>query len=83
MIEFWREWFRPAVSNQYVVLCIGIALGVLVLYGLIRSGIYIWHFGFRNWLRATFRIDSESWRLIGMLLFVAIAVALMYLRGGG
>jgi hypothetical protein len=83
VIEFWREWFRPAVSNQYVVLSIGIALGILVLYGLIRAGIYIHHFGFVNWLKATFKIDTESWRLIGILLFVAVAVALMYMRGAG
>ena len=83
MIEFWREWLNPVISNQWVVFSFGGSLALLALYFLFRSGLYIGRFGFRNWLRATFRMDSESWRLIGMLLFVAIAVALMYLRGGG
>jgi len=83
VIEFWREWLNPVVSNQWVVFGIGSGLGLLVLYFLFRSGLYIKRFGFVNWLRATFRIDSENWRLIGILLLFAIAVALMYVRGGG
>ena len=83
MIEFWRDWLNPVISNQWVVFSIGGGLGLLLLCFLFRSGLYIRRFGFRNWLRATFQIDSESWRLIGILLFFAIAMALMYLRGGG
>jgi hypothetical protein len=83
MIEFWRDWLNPVISNQWVVFSIGGGLGLLLLYFLFRSGLYIRRYGFRNWLRATFQIDSESWRLIGILLFVAIAAALMYLRAAG
>jgi hypothetical protein len=83
VIEFWREWLNPVISNQWVVFSIGGGLGLLVLYGLFRSGLYIKRFGFVNWLKATFRIENESWRLIGILLLFAIAVALMYVRGGG
>jgi hypothetical protein len=71
------------ISNQWVVFGIGGGLSLLVLYFLFRSGLYIKRFGFVNWLKATFRIESESWRLIGILLLFAIAVALMYVRGGG
>ena len=83
MIEFWREWLNPVISNQWVIFGFGSGLGLLVLYGLFRSGLYIHRFGFVNWLKTTFRIDTENFRLIGILLLVAIAVALMYIRGGG
>ena len=83
MIEFWREWLHPVISNQWVVWSLGLGLGVLVLAFLFRSGLFIHRYGFVNWLKCTFQIDSESVRLIGILLFVAIAVALMYLRGAG
>ena len=83
MIEFWREWLSPVVSNQWAVFGIGSGLGLLILFFLFRSGLYVHRYGFVNWLKATFRIDSESWRLISVLLLVAIAVALMYVRGAG
>lgn len=83
MIEFWREWLDPVVSNQWVVFGIGSGLGLLVLFFLLRSGLYIKRFGIVNWLKSTFQIENESWRLIGILLFVGFAVALMYLRGAG
>jgi len=83
VIEFWREWLNPVISNQWVVFSLGGGLGILVLYFLFRSGLYIRRFGVVNWLKSFYQIEAESWRLIGILLFVAIAVALMYLRGAG
>jgi hypothetical protein len=78
VIEFWREWLRPAVSNQYVVISFGTGLGILVLAFLIRSGVYIHRFGIINWVKSTFQIEGESWRLIGILLLVMIAAAMVW-----
>jgi len=83
VIEFWREWLNPVISNQWVVFSLGGGLGILVLYFLFRSGLYIRRFGVVTWLRSFYQIEAESWRLIGILLFVGIAAALMYLRGAG
>ena len=83
MIEFWREWLNPVISHQWVVFSLGGGLGILVLYFLFRSALYIRRFGVVNWLKSFYQIEPESWRLIGILLFVGIAVALMYLRGAG
>jgi len=77
-MEFWREWLRPAVSNQYVVVSFLAALGILVLAFLVRSGVYIYRFGIVNWLKSTFEIEGESWRLIGILLLVMIAAAMVW-----
>jgi len=77
VIEFWREWFRPVVSNQWVVAGFSVGLGLLVLYFLIRSALYIGRYGFVNWVKAAFRVDNESWRLIGILLLFVIAAAMV------
>ena len=77
MIEFWREWLNPLISNQWVMVGLGSGLGLLVLYALIRSGVYIRRFGFVNWVKSTFRIENESWRLIGILMLFVIAVAMV------
>lgn len=78
MIEFWKEWLRPAASNQYVVVSLLAGLGLLALAFLARSGVYIYRFGFVRWLKATFQIEGESWRLIGILLLVMIAAAMVW-----
>jgi hypothetical protein len=78
VIEFWREWLRPAVSNQYVVVGFFAGLGILVLAFLIRSGVYVYRFGFVNWVKSAFRMEGESWRLIGILLLVMMAVAMVW-----
>ena len=78
MIEFWREWLNPVISNQWVVLSFGGGLGLLVLWFLLRSGLYIKRFGVVNWLKSTFQIESETWRMIGILMLVLIAVAMVW-----
>src|SRR5262249_36108603 len=83
ILEFWREWLNPESSNHRDVFGPGSGVGLLGLSRLLRSCLYIKRFGFVNWLKTTFRIDGENFRVIGILLLVAIAVALMYLRGGG
>lgn len=77
ILEFWREWLNPVVSNQYAMVGFGGGLGLLVLWFLFRSGLYVWRFGFRNWIRSTFCIDNESWRLFGILMLFVIAVAMV------
>jgi len=78
VIEFWKEWLRPAVSNQYVVVSLLGGLGLLVLAFLVRSGVYIYRFGFFNWVKSAFQMEGESWRLIGILLLVMMAVAMVW-----
>lgn len=78
MIEFWREWLRPVVSNQWVVFGLFSGLGILVLAFLVRSGLYIHRFGVIHWLKSFYRIESESWRLIGILMLFVIAAAMVF-----
>jgi len=78
VIEFWREWLNPVISNQWVVFSLAGGLGLLVLYFLFRSGLYIRRFGVLPWLRSFYRIESESWRLIGILMLFVIAAAMVF-----
>jgi hypothetical protein len=77
----WLRWWSPlVVNNQWVVAALAAGLGLLVLVALFRAVVYIREFGFRNYLRSTFSIENETWRLIGILLFLAIACAMVFLR---
>lgn len=78
MIEFWREWLNPLISNQWVVFGLAGGLGLLVLYFLFRSALVIRRFGVINWLKSFYRIENESWRLIGILMLFVIAAAMVF-----
>jgi hypothetical protein len=78
------QWWSPlVVNNLWVLAALGVGLGLLVVVAIFRSIVYIAHYGFRNYLKSSFRIEGETWRVIGILLLVAIAMMLMYARGGG
>ncbi|HLY11564.1 MAG TPA: hypothetical protein VKW04_19845 [Planctomycetota bacterium] len=78
MIEFWRAWLRPVVSNQWVVVSLLGGLAILVLSFLVRSGLYIRRFGVVTWLKSAWRMDPETWRLIGVLMLFAMAAAMVF-----
>jgi hypothetical protein len=70
-----RDWVNE--DNKWVVMALLFGLGVLILVGLVHSARYVRHFGFLNFLKATFRIEGETWRLIGILALIAMACAMM------
>jgi hypothetical protein len=74
-MNFFREWINE--DNKWVVGALLFGLGVLVLVGLVHSARYVRHFGFLNFLRSTCRIEGETWRVIGILLLLAMACAMM------
>lgn len=75
------QWWSPLiVNNQWVLAALGFGLGLLVLVAIFRSIVYIAHYGFRNYLKSSFRIEGETWRVIGILILVAVAIVLMYGR---
>ena len=78
MIEFWREWLRPVVSNQWVVAGFWVGLAILTLAFLVRSTVYVWRFGVVNWLKSAYRIDGETWRLIGILMLFVMAATMVF-----
>jgi hypothetical protein len=75
MMNFLRDWVNE--DNQWVVLALLFGLGVLVLVALVHSTRSIRHLGFLNFLRSTCRIEGETWRIIGILLLLAMACAMM------
>ena len=78
MIAFWREWLNPVISNQWVMFSLGGGLGLLVLFFLFRSALYVHRFGFINWLKSFYQVENESWRLIGILMLFVIAAAMVF-----
>lgn len=77
-MSFLHEWINE--DNKWVVMALLFGLGVLVLVGLLHSARYIRHFGFLNFLKSTCRIEGETWRLIGILLFLVMACAMMWIQ---
>jgi len=78
--ELIRWWSPLIVNNQWVLAALAAGLGLLVLVAIFRSAVYIAHYGFRNYLKTSFRVEGETWRVIGILILVAAAIVLMYGR---
>ena len=72
-----RSWLPLGVANQWVVGGLLAGLAILIFLALLHAVLYIRSYGFRNYLASTFRIENESWRLIGILLLVAMACAMV------
>ncbi len=68
------KWFFGALAVGFLCLA-GAALG--------RTVYTIRQYGLLAYLRSTFRVEPENFRLIAVLLLLAIAMMLMYTRGGG
>jgi hypothetical protein len=80
-VKEWLRWWSPVVvSNQWVVAALAAGLGLLVLVALFRAVLYIREYGFWNYLRSTFSIENETWRLIGILLLLAMACAMVFFQ---
>lgn len=75
------QWWSPLiVNNQWVLAALGAGLGVLLIIALVRAAWSIREYGFLNYVKSTFRIEGETWRVIGILLLVAVAIVMMYGR---
>jgi hypothetical protein len=77
-VDWLRSWLTPSVSNQWVVVGLVGGLSILVLVSLLRAILYIRQFGLWNYLKTTFQIENETWRLIGILLLLAMAAAMVF-----
>ncbi len=74
-MSYLGDWVNE--DNQWVVMALLYGLGVLALVALVHSARSIRHFGFLNFLKSTCRIEGETWRVIGILLLIAMACAMM------
>jgi len=79
-MDLLRSWGALVAANQWVVAGLIAGLSLLILTFLLRSAVYVARFGFVNWLKSTFRIEGESWRLIGILLLLMIAAAMVFIQ---
>jgi predicted membrane-bound dolichyl-phosphate-mannose-protein mannosyltransferase len=77
-MDLLRPWMALVAANQWVVAGLIAGLSILVLAFLLRSAVYVARFGFVNWLKSTFQIQGESWRLIGILLLLMMAAAMVF-----
>jgi hypothetical protein len=77
-VDWLRSWLTPSVSNQWVVVGLVGGLSILVLVSLLRAILYIRQFGLWNYLKTTSQIENETWRLIGILLLLAMAAAMVF-----
>jgi hypothetical protein len=75
-MDFLRSCFDQ--DNRWIVGALLFGLAVLILTGLLHSRNYIRSIGLRNALRTTFRVEGRTWRVIGILLFLAMACAMMW-----
>ena len=70
-----NSWINE--DNRWMVVSLMFGLGVLVLVGMLHSARAVRHFGFLNYLKSTLRIEPDTWRIIGILLLLAMACAMM------
>ena len=74
-MSYFREWIHD--DNKWVVLALLFGLGVLLLVGLLHSARSIRHLGFLKVLKSRCRIEGKTWGMIGILLLVAMACAMV------
>ena len=75
MMNVFLTWINE--DNRWIVGALLWGLGILLLAGAVRSGAYIRDHGFRNFVKSAVRIEPETWRIIGVLLLLAMACAMM------
>jgi hypothetical protein len=64
--------------QQYIVKGIVVWSAIMIALALYRTLWMIYELGWRETLRNAFRIETDAWRLIAVLIFVAIAVMVAY-----
>ena len=74
-MDLLQTWFND--DNRWIVGALLFGLIVLILTGLLHSRNLLRRPRVRNILRTTFRVDGNTWRLVGLLLLLAAACALM------
>ncbi len=73
----WTELFR---NHPTVTMCLAAGFGVLVVAALAQAVYHASHYGLRPYLRNLLRIDSSNWRIIAVLLLVALAMLIIWLQ---
>jgi hypothetical protein len=74
----WLRWWAPYFSSRWVVVTLAVGAGLLVLIGVVRAVGTIREFGWRSYLKSTFSVDNETWRLVGILLLMVIVVVMVF-----
>ena len=75
----WLRWWLPVLANnRWIVVALAAGAGLLVLIGAVRAVRTIREFGFRNFVKSTFSVDNETWRLVGILLLMVLVVAMVF-----
>lgn len=75
----WLRWWAPLFTgNRWLLPALGVGAGLLLLIGVIRAVGTIREFGFRSYVKSTFSVDNETWRLIGILLLMVIVVVMVF-----
>ena len=74
----WLRWWAPFFSSRWVVVSLAAGAGLLLLIGVVRAVGTIREFGWRGYVKSTFSVDNETWRLIGILLLMVIVVVMVF-----
>lgn len=64
--------------QEYIVKAIVVWSAIMITIALYRTAWMLYELGWRETLRNAFRIETDAWRLIAVLIFVAIAFMLAY-----
>jgi hypothetical protein len=80
MIQWIRELLGLGVAEQWIAAGLLGGLGFLILVAFLHAGAYIHRYGFVNYLKASFRINEDSWGLIILLIMVAALATLAFWR---
>jgi hypothetical protein len=72
-----RFWISAIAAHPWLVAALLAGLGLIILLSLFRAILYIKHFGFLNYLKAALKMEGETWRLVGILLLIAMACAMV------
>lgn len=76
------QWWMTGDTRWIAVAVLG-GLALLLLAVLVRSLLELVHYGFRNYLKSSFRWEGETVRLVAVLLLVGAACAMAFTGAGG
>ena len=75
----WLRWWEPVFThNRWLLFALGAATALLVVIGAVRATCTIREFGFRSYVKSTFTVDNDTWRLIGVLLLMVTVVVMVF-----
>lgn len=73
-----KWWSELGKAEQWGVAGLVLGLALIVLFFVLHALYEICYYGPRAYLRHAVRMDAEGWRLIGILLFLAMAAAMVF-----